>query len=213
MTHEFNNFSEIEDLIKKHFQNIIEVSPNLEKLLLYLSNEEISPILKSEIISFFHNDKNKDVNLFTYILQTKYENYIKYITIFVKQICGKTIKLLINKNTNINELYPLTYEKRDEQQKLVTYDNYLRSIKLTTRCTKIFNSTIITEILKPWTCSFGIDFNINTLSGICPISLEEIEIPFMLNPGCSHCFDSKCISKYIETGNKNCPICKMKIKI
>ncbi len=211
MAREFNNFPIIEDLIKKNHQKIIEISSNLENLLLYLTNENFPPLLQSEIIAYYHREKRKDLNLFSYLLQIKYESSIQYIKIFIKQICGKTISLVIDKNNSIENLYPLTYEKRDEQQKLATYENYLKSVSLTHRGDKIYNSTFITENLRSWTHAFGINYNLKTLSGICPISLSEIKVPFFLNPGCAHCFEKQELVKFIKNNNKNCPTCSMNI--
>jgi len=140
------------------------------------------------------------------------------ITIFVKQICGKTISVTLDSNNTIANLYSIIYSKRDEQQKLATFENYLRCISYMSGRNKIiyksdesiqlYNLSTIIEVLKPWTAGFGINFNFDTLLGECPITLQPIITPLFLNSGCGHCFEQQALIKWLRENNLSCPVCK-----
>jgi Zinc-finger of the MIZ type in Nse subunit len=144
-----------------------------------------------------------------------------YMELIWKRVTGTSIIVKVNPDDEIVNTIQSIWDKRDEKIKNATIMNYAKSINLV--CigktllwdkkwkdySYIVPHITIQEILKSWTMTS--EFNFSTLSAECPITLEEMENPYMFNPGCGHTFDYGGLKKWIDKGKKICPICNRDI--
>ena len=138
----------------------------------------------------------------------------RQIRIFIKQFSGKTVSL--NTNPNISTLqcftilaYKLHESKHDKvslsaYSKAVIYIHGGKTLDLFSSLAEngITHDSTFSEILKSWTMGYNVDME--TLSVKCPITLETVKEPEMLN--CGHVFEQEEIRIW-KRENRFCPVC------
>jgi hypothetical protein len=140
--------------------------------------------------------------------------------LFLKTICGNTIALDVELDTEIVDTFVQAFEKRHDKLKNATIENYAKAVQWlsgarqlnfgkTWRDYNMVEHATINEVLKAWTMSPG--FSFETLSMECPISLQDMASPYLLNPGCCHAFDQVELKALLKSGHKICPLCRADI--
>ena len=136
------------------------------------------------------------------------------ITVFIKQISGKTTTLDVNVNIPIVELAKRVYEQRAEQHASMSILQYARAVIYihggrnldwsgNLSDYPIQNLSTINEVAKSWTMGYNVDRE--NMTAMCPITLKNAKDPQILN--CGHVFERQALTNYRNTGNNHCPIC------
>lgn len=141
----------------------------------------------------------------------------KELTVFIKQVCGRSIVLSIDANAPIDELLKQAHEKRNEAQAPATFENYTRCIQFMFDGKKLHkglaehgiqqHSTIM-EVARSYSMSPG--FSWSTLS-FDSVICDDSAQPYILNPGCCHSVDINILRKWVRTSPPTCPICRADI--
>jgi len=143
-------------------------------------------------------------------------NSMKTYTINCRGLCGKTFRLSYNKSeleVNLCDVYRKIHPFDKPDSELVYYASTTivlyggRNVPLTTKLSYLFNTNHdITLTILPKSFTMARNFDMDTLTASCPVSLEMINEPIC----CNHCMNV--FEKDIYLKLDKCPICRKPIQ-